>query len=219
MAALTMAQDQFEADFREELFKKYQQCPKYLMPKNVYCNNIEEQKTASQNPSSKSRHEYYILQKCEGLQYGGIEKLIKSAKLGTIILTSQKKLLNYSSLIASYAKKRGSEIRLLGFCEARLGQVDLLDMQPLPQAQFKWIMVYQYQKMTCSPSLLTLQKTNFLLKIPSLHQHLQNQPPPISLHLLKIARPHQHLRHQPLPLSQHLLKTPNLHLLQNASVR
>ncbi|XP_037788343.1 uncharacterized protein LOC119583752 isoform X2 [Penaeus monodon] len=70
MAASTMAQDHFETDFREVLFQKYHQCPKYLMPKNVYYNTNEELKTAAQNPSSRSRHGYDILQKYEVLQFG-----------------------------------------------------------------------------------------------------------------------------------------------------
>ncbi|XP_037787473.1 KRAB-A domain-containing protein 2-like [Penaeus monodon] len=66
----------------------YQQCLKYLMPKNVYYDTPEELKNAAQNPSSKSRHGYYILQKCflfkihryEVLLCGDIEKSIKKCK-------------------------------------------------------------------------------------------------------------------------------------------
>ncbi|XP_047488152.1 uncharacterized protein LOC125038654 [Penaeus chinensis] len=188
MAGLTMAQDQFEAEFREELFQKYRQCPKYLMPKKVYSNTIEELKTAAQNTSSKSRHGYYILQKYEVLQCGDSEKLIKKRKsvdespvyyvtiedtydiikrahittghggrdkmkcnLGAKYANITKEALElFKSYCITCQKKRkqnksaGVVVKPLLSSELNSrGQVDLVDMQSLPQAQFKWIMVYQ----------------------------------------------------------------------------
>ena len=61
--AMTMAQDNYEVQFKEELYKMFQICQKHLIPKVEYFNTIEQLKLAATNESSKSRHRYYILGK------------------------------------------------------------------------------------------------------------------------------------------------------------
>jgi len=55
--------DTYELKFREDLFKKYNTCKKYLIPKDIYLDTIEQCKVAARDASAKSRHEYYILSK------------------------------------------------------------------------------------------------------------------------------------------------------------
>lgn len=73
-------QRNFEAEFKQNLFDKYAQCQKYLIPKEEYYKTIEELKAAAQVLSTKSRHQYYILKKYEVLSCGDVEKLIKKRK-------------------------------------------------------------------------------------------------------------------------------------------
>ena len=75
-----MAQHNFETKFKEALFKKYSQCAKYLIPKEVYYKTIDDLKTAAEASTTKSHHQYYILKKYELLQCGDVEKLIKKRK-------------------------------------------------------------------------------------------------------------------------------------------
>ena len=75
-----MAQHNFETKFEEALFKKYSQCAKYLIPKEVYYKTIDDLKTAAEASTTKSHHQYYILKKYELLQCGDVEKLIKKRK-------------------------------------------------------------------------------------------------------------------------------------------
>ncbi|XP_041378891.1 KRAB-A domain-containing protein 2-like [Gigantopelta aegis] len=56
-----MAQHNFETKFEEALFKKYSQCAKYLIPKEVYYKTIDDLKTAAEASTTKSHHQYYIL--------------------------------------------------------------------------------------------------------------------------------------------------------------
>lgn len=51
----------FEVIFKEELYKKYKKCSKYMIPKAEYCAPIADIKKTKQNPNSKSKHEYYML--------------------------------------------------------------------------------------------------------------------------------------------------------------
>ena len=60
---IVMAQCNFEVKFTEALFQKYHQCKKNLIAKEEYYKTIEDLKTAARDPSSKSRHGYYILKK------------------------------------------------------------------------------------------------------------------------------------------------------------
>ncbi|XP_047488134.1 KRAB-A domain-containing protein 2-like [Penaeus chinensis] len=113
---------------------------------------IEELKTAAQNPSSKSRHRYYILKK---IFYNG-SHLIKKRKgvdesPGVKYANIAKEALELfkSYCITCQAKKKrnktaGVVVKPLLSSELNSPcQVDLLNMQLLLQAQFKWIMVYQ----------------------------------------------------------------------------
>ncbi|XP_037780055.1 KRAB-A domain-containing protein 2-like [Penaeus monodon] len=84
------------------------------------------------------------------LQQGMVVLTEQSAILGQCRLTSQKKLLNDSNPCITCQEKRkrnktaGGVVKPLLSSEFNsLGQVDLVDMQPLPQAHFSWIMVYQ----------------------------------------------------------------------------
>ena len=61
--AITVAQGNYEVQFKEELYKMFQICQKHLIPKVEYFNTIEQLKLAATNESSKSRHRYYILSK------------------------------------------------------------------------------------------------------------------------------------------------------------
>ena len=61
--AITMAQDNYEVQFKEELYKMFQICQKHLIPKVEYFNTIEQLKLAATNESSKSCHRYYIFSK------------------------------------------------------------------------------------------------------------------------------------------------------------
>ena len=75
-----MAQHNFETNFKEALFKKYSQCAKYLIPKEVYYKTFDNLKTAAEVSTTKSCHHYYILKKYEVLQCSDVEKLIKKRK-------------------------------------------------------------------------------------------------------------------------------------------
>ena len=59
--AITAAQDNYEVQFKEELYKMFQICQKHIISKAEYFNTIEQLKLAATNESSKSRHRYYIL--------------------------------------------------------------------------------------------------------------------------------------------------------------
>ena len=61
--AITMAQDNYKVQFKEDLYKRFQICQKHIIPKVEYFNNIEQLKLAATDESSKSRHRYYILSK------------------------------------------------------------------------------------------------------------------------------------------------------------
>ena len=75
-----MAQASFEMEFRGKLFEKYSECQKYLIPRKVYYETIEDLKTMTKVSTSKSRHQYYILKKYDVLTCGDVEKLIKKKK-------------------------------------------------------------------------------------------------------------------------------------------
>ena len=78
---ITMAHPSFETEFRVKLFDKYSQCQqKYLIPKDVYFQTIEDMKEAAGISTTKSCNHYYILKKYEVLQCGDVEKLIKKRK-------------------------------------------------------------------------------------------------------------------------------------------
>ena len=64
----------------KKIFEKYSQCQKYLLPKAVYSQTIEDLKNAAEVPKTKSHHNYYILNRYEVLQCGDVEKLIKKRK-------------------------------------------------------------------------------------------------------------------------------------------
>ena len=61
--AITAAQDNYEVQFKEELYKMFQICQKHLIPKVEYFNTTEQLKLAATNESSKSCHRYYIRSK------------------------------------------------------------------------------------------------------------------------------------------------------------
>jgi len=69
-----------EEKFKTELYKKYKECKKVLIPKEQYFKIIQEVKTAAESITSKSRRDYYLLNKYEVLQCGDIEKLIKKRR-------------------------------------------------------------------------------------------------------------------------------------------
>ena len=73
-----MAQPSFELEFKGKLYEKYSQCQKYLIPKEVYYKTIEDLKAVVS--TSKSHHQYYIIQEHEMLMCGDAEKLIKKRK-------------------------------------------------------------------------------------------------------------------------------------------
>ena len=75
-----MAQPSFELEFKGKSYEKYSQCQKYLIPKEVYYKTIEDLKTVTEVSTSKSHHQYYVLQKHEVLMCGDVEKLIKKWK-------------------------------------------------------------------------------------------------------------------------------------------
>ena len=66
-----------ENKFRSELYKKYEECKKILIPKEQYFKMIEDIIETALTTSSKSRREYYLLSNYEILRCGDIEKLIK----------------------------------------------------------------------------------------------------------------------------------------------
>ena len=47
--AITVAQDNYEVQFKEELYKRLQICQKHLIPKVEYFNTIEQLKLAATN--------------------------------------------------------------------------------------------------------------------------------------------------------------------------
>ena len=61
--AIIMAHDNYEVQFKEELYKRFQICRKHLIPKVEHFNTIEQLKLAATDESSKSHHGYYILSK------------------------------------------------------------------------------------------------------------------------------------------------------------
>ena len=61
--AITVAQDNYEVQFQEELYKRLQICQKHIIPNVEYYNTIEQLKLAATYESSKLRHRYYILSK------------------------------------------------------------------------------------------------------------------------------------------------------------
>jgi len=58
-----MSSDSMEDVFRQELFKRYEVCQKYLIPKTEYYRIIESLKSASTNNHTKIRSSYYLLSK------------------------------------------------------------------------------------------------------------------------------------------------------------
>ena len=58
-----MADDANKLEFRKKMFEKYAKCKKNLFPREVYNSTIEDLKLASQVSSSKSGHDYCILNK------------------------------------------------------------------------------------------------------------------------------------------------------------
>ena len=70
----------FATDFKKKLFDKYAQCQKYLIPKVDYYKTIDDLKAVAEVSTTKSRHQYYILNKYEVLLCGDVEKLIKKRK-------------------------------------------------------------------------------------------------------------------------------------------
>ena len=67
-------------EFRGKLFEKYSEYQKYLIPREVYYETIEDLKTMTKVSTSMSRHQYYILKKYEVLKCGDVEKLIRKKK-------------------------------------------------------------------------------------------------------------------------------------------
>ena len=65
--AITMAQDNYEVQFKEELYRRFQICQKLIIPKVEYFNTIEQLKLAATDESSKSRHGYYTVNKYQFL--------------------------------------------------------------------------------------------------------------------------------------------------------
>ena len=64
---ITTAQDNYEVQFKEELYKRFQICQKHLIPKVEYFNTIKQLKLAATDESLKSCHGYYILTKYQFL--------------------------------------------------------------------------------------------------------------------------------------------------------
>jgi len=58
----TMA-DTTEEIFKRELYRRYEQMKRVLIPKEQYFQIIDELKQAKSSNSTKSRHEYYLLTK------------------------------------------------------------------------------------------------------------------------------------------------------------
>ena len=75
-----MAQPCFETEFRNKLNEKYSKCQKHLIPKEVYYKTIEDLKTVTDVSNTKSRHQYYILNRYEVLTCGDVEQLTKKRK-------------------------------------------------------------------------------------------------------------------------------------------
>ena len=61
--SITMAQDNYEVQFKEVPYKRFQICQKHLIPKVEYFNTIEQLKLAATDEHSKTCHGYYILSK------------------------------------------------------------------------------------------------------------------------------------------------------------
>ena len=61
--AITVVHDNYEVQFKEELYKRFQICQNHLIPKVEYFNTIEQLKLAATDESLKSCHRYYILSK------------------------------------------------------------------------------------------------------------------------------------------------------------
>ena len=62
-----MAQDNYQVQFKEELYKRLKICQKHLIPKVEHFKTIEQLKLAATNESSRSRHGYYVLSKYQFL--------------------------------------------------------------------------------------------------------------------------------------------------------
>ena len=60
--AITMTRDNYEVQFKDELYKRSQICQKHIIPKVEYFNTIEQLKLAATDESSKTRHGYYNTQ-------------------------------------------------------------------------------------------------------------------------------------------------------------
>ena len=55
-----MTQDNYEVQFKEVLYKRFQICQKHLIPKVEYFNTIEQLKLVATDEPSKTCHGYYI---------------------------------------------------------------------------------------------------------------------------------------------------------------
>ena len=62
-----MTQDNYEVQFKEVLYKRFQICQKHLIPNVEYFNTIEQPNLAAIYEHSKTRHGYYILSKYQFL--------------------------------------------------------------------------------------------------------------------------------------------------------
>ena len=57
----------FETEFKKKLFDKYAHCQKYLIPKVDYYKSFDDLKAVAEVSTTKSRHQYYILNKYDVL--------------------------------------------------------------------------------------------------------------------------------------------------------
>ena len=55
--------EQIEELFKNELYRKYQECQKLLIPKTRYFQMMDELKTAATKTSKKSRQDFYLLKR------------------------------------------------------------------------------------------------------------------------------------------------------------
>ena len=74
-----MAQS-IELRFCNNLQEKYKKFQKYLIPKDNYYKTIEDIKAASESSKTKSRYEYYVLNKYDIFECGDVQKMIKKRK-------------------------------------------------------------------------------------------------------------------------------------------